>query len=221
MTGVVVTSRAQNPTGAVVSPARARVLRRLLRRYPNMLVIEDDHAAELSHDEAHPLVGSTRSWAYVRSVSKPYGPDLRVAVMAGDSATVARIEGRMRLGVGWVSTLLQRLVVELWRDPAVTATVARAKDLYARRRTALRDALGDLDSFGDSGINVWIPVPDETAAVAGLRSDGIAVAPGALYRLNSEPAIRVTTAALQVRQAEGVAAAIRRRTTVTAGGRWA
>lgn len=211
--GLVVTSRAQNPTGAVISGRRAAALRRQLRGYEQLLVLEDDHAAELAHDRAHPLVGATGSWAYVRSLSKPYGPDLRVAAVVGDEVTVARIEGRMRLGAGWVSTVLQRLVVELWKDPAATAAVDRARDLYATRREALRTALGDLPARGVSGINVWLPVPDETSMVAGLREDGFAVTPGAMYRLLTPPAIRITTATLDPRDAGRVAEAVLRRLT--------
>ena len=45
--GLVVTTRAQNPTGAAVSADRAAALRELLGR-PDVLLIEDDHAAELA-----------------------------------------------------------------------------------------------------------------------------------------------------------------------------
>jgi DNA-binding transcriptional MocR family regulator len=218
-TAVVLTSRAQNPTGAVVTATRARALRRILKGSRRIMTIEDDHAAELSGDEAFPLCGSTDSWAYVRSVSKPYGPDLRLAVLAGDEATVARVEGRMRLGAGWVSTILQRLLVELWRDPEVAATVEHAKRTYAERRMALREALGSIDSMGDSGINVWIPVADETSVVAGLREAGYAVAPGSVFRLASGPGIRVTTATLPPAEAPKVAEAIAR-ATAAAPARW-
>ena len=209
--GLVVTSRAQNPTGAMISERRSAALRRQLSMYRQLLVLEDDHAAELAHEKAHPLVGSTGAWAYVRSLSKPYGPDLRVAAVVGDEVTIARIEGRMRLGAGWVSTVLQRLVVELWKDPDATAAVDRARDVYATRREAMRAALGDLPAHGVSGINVWLPVPDETSMVAGLREDGIAVAPGSMYRLLTPPAIRITTACLDPCDAGRVAAAVLRR----------
>lgn len=209
---VVVTTRAQNPTGAAVSAPRARALRRLLRGYPATLVVEDDHAAELADDRPHHLAGATRHWAFVRSVSKPYGPDLRAAVLAGDEATVARVEGRMRLGAGWVSTLLQRLVAEAWRDPAVVAAVGAARTAYRRRREGLLAGLAarGVAAHGASGINVWVPVPDETAAVTALRDAGYAVAPGALYRLVSRPGIRITVAALGEERIPALADAVAR-----------
>jgi DNA-binding transcriptional MocR family regulator len=196
---VVVTVRAQNPTGAAVSADRAAALRPLLAAHPDVLVIEDDHAAELAEVPLHPLAGAGRSWAFVRSLSKPYGPDLRVAVLSGDEASIARVQGRMRLGAGWVSTVLQRLVVELWRDGSVSSTVDRARVEYASRRVALLAALADrgVPARGRSGINIWIPVPDESSAVSGLRERGWAVAPGSLYRLATPPGLRVTVSGLR------------------------
>jgi DNA-binding transcriptional MocR family regulator len=195
---VVVTTRAHNPTGAAVTAARATALRTLLRGYRDLLVIEDDHAAELSSVPVHALAGATDRWAFLRSASKPYGPDLRLAVLAGDEATVARVEGRMRAGAGWVSTILQRLVLAMWSDETVTRRVARAREAYTRRRTGLVAALAErgLPVSCRTGINVWVPVPDETLAVARLRDAGYAVSPGALYRIASPPAVRITVAPL-------------------------
>lgn len=190
---VLVTTRAQNPTGAAVSADRAVALRDVLRAFPETLLVEDDHAGELASVPLHPLAGATRTWAFIRSTSKPYGPDLRVAALAGDEATVARVAGRMRTGAGWVSTLLQRLVLRLWQDQDVAAAVAAAGKSYDRRREALRAALG---VRGRTGINVWVPVPDETRAVTTLRDLGYAVAPGALYRQSSPPAVRITVSRL-------------------------
>jgi DNA-binding transcriptional MocR family regulator len=209
---VIVTTRAQNPTGAAVTRRRGLALRALLRGYPNLLVIEDDHAAELSPVPVHPLAGATGSWAFIRSVSKPYGPDLRLAVLAGDETTVARVEGRLRIGAGWVSTVLQRLVVDLWRDPAVPPLVDAAATSYAARRTALLAALRSrgLVAHGRTGINVWVPVADETAALTRLRDDGYAVAPGSLYRIAAPPGLRITVGPLDPARIEPLADAVLR-----------
>ncbi|GIJ77135.1 DNA-binding transcriptional regulator, MocR family, contains an aminotransferase domain [Micromonospora phaseoli] len=195
---LIVTSRAQNPTGAALSADRAGALRALLAGHADVLLIEDDHAAELARVPLHPLAGATTNWAFLRSVSKPFGPDLRLAVLAGDETTVARVAGRARVGAGWVSTVLQRLVLSLWRDPAVAALVDRAAGSYERRRDGLMAALADrgLPAHGRSGINVWLPVTDETVASTVLRDAGWLAAPGALYRIAGPPALRITVSSL-------------------------
>ncbi|MFE9956770.1 aminotransferase class I/II-fold pyridoxal phosphate-dependent enzyme [Micromonospora sp. NPDC005299] len=212
---LIVTSRAQNPTGAAVSADRAAELRTLLAGRPDLLLIEDDHAAELARVPLHPLAGATPAWAFVRSVSKPYGPDLRLAVLAGDEATVARVAGRARVGAGWVSTVLQRLVLALWRDPATADLVGRAAESYERRRDGLVDALAarGLAAHARTGINVWVPVPDETVAVTALRDAGWSVAPGALNRIAAAPGVRITVSRLDEADlgplADAVARAVR------------
>ncbi|SDT77922.1 aminotransferase class I/II-fold pyridoxal phosphate-dependent enzyme [Actinoplanes derwentensis] len=207
---VIVTVRAQNPTGATVSAERAGQLRTLLSAHPGVVVIEDDHAAELAEREAHCIGPVTGSWAFIRSASKPFGPDLRIAVLAGDETTVARVAGRMRIGMGWVSTVLQRLLLWLWQDPEVTGQVAGAARAYGERRRELRAALWaeGVEAHGDTGINVWIPVPDETRAITVLRDRGYAVAPGAIFRIDSPPGIRVTISTLEGGEAADLAGAV-------------
>jgi DNA-binding transcriptional MocR family regulator len=207
---VIVTVRAQNPTGVAVSAARAAELREVLARHRSVLLIEDDHAAELAGAPLHSLAGATGSWAFIRSASKPFGPDLRIAIAAGDQATIARVVGRMRIGTGWVSTVLQRLLVQLWLDDGVTTRVSDAAAAYARRRRALCAALGSrgLPATGATGINTWVPVHDETRTVSLLRDAGYAVAPGSLFRINTPPGIRVTVSPLDDADIEPLAAAV-------------
>ncbi|MFJ8538046.1 aminotransferase class I/II-fold pyridoxal phosphate-dependent enzyme [Streptomyces sp. NPDC093591] len=209
---LIVTDRAQNPTGAVVSAARARALRSVLKDHPDVLLIEDDHGHGIVDLPLHALAGVTRSWAFVRSAAKAYGPDLRLAVFTGDAVTVDRVRGRQRLGPGWISRIGQRVLARLWADGAVDPRVVA--QAYAGRRDALIAALAErgITAHGRSGLNVWIPVPDETGAVARLLHAGWAVAPGARFRMNAPPGIRITIATLAADEvgplAEAVATAV-------------
>ncbi|MFB9394309.1 aminotransferase class I/II-fold pyridoxal phosphate-dependent enzyme [Streptomyces coeruleoprunus] len=205
---LVVTARAQNPTGAAVSAARAAALRTILARHRDVLLIEDDHGHGFVDLPLHSLTGVTDRWALARSVAKAYGPDLRVAVLTGDAVTVDRVRGRQRLGPGWVSRLLQRAVVHLWESGAVDApAVARA---YGERRDALVRALAErgVEAHGRSGMNVWVPVADETGVVARLLHAGWAAAPGARFRMASGPAIRLTVSSLTLADIGPLAAAV-------------
>ncbi|MFE2468469.1 MULTISPECIES: aminotransferase class I/II-fold pyridoxal phosphate-dependent enzyme [Streptomyces] len=205
---LIVTDRAQNPTGAAVGAARARALRSVLKEHPDVLLVEDDHGHRIVDLPLHPLAGVTRDWAFVRSVAKAYGPDLRLAVLTGDPVTMDRVHGRQRLGPGWVSHLLQRAVVHLWANRAVDVTAVAAA--YGRRRDALIDALKQrgIEAYGRSGMNVWIPVPDETGAVARLLHAGWAVAPGARFRMSAPPGIRITVSTLTPDDIEPLADAV-------------
>ncbi|WP_053631298.1 MULTISPECIES: aminotransferase class I/II-fold pyridoxal phosphate-dependent enzyme [unclassified Streptomyces] len=210
---LVVTSRAQNPTGAAVSAQRAAELRELLARHPGVLLVEDDHGNGIVDLPLHPLGGVTRHWVLIRSTAKAYGPDLRLAVMTGDEVTLDRVRGRQRLGPGWVSRLLQYAVAELWTSHAVDrAAVARA---YAERRDALVEALRErgVRAHGRSGLNVWVPVADETVVVTRLLAAGWGVAAGAVFRVEAGPGVRLTVSQLEVAEvpvlADAVAAAVR------------
>jgi len=201
---IIVTPRAQNPTGAALTERRGRQLRTLLRQRPDLLVIEDDHAGPIAGAAYVTLAEASRArWAVVRSVSKSLGPDLRLATMAGDARTIARVEGRQTLGIRWVSHILQHLVVALWNDRRVEKQLARAERTYAQRRDTLIDALRvrGIESHGISGLNVWIPMPEESAVVQSLFQRGWAVAAGERYRIKTPPAIRVTISSLEAKDA--------------------
>jgi DNA-binding transcriptional MocR family regulator len=219
--GVILTPRAQNPTGTVLSRHRAGELAQTLAAWPDVLVIEDDHAGPVAG--APYVTMSThglKRWATVRSVSKFLGPDLRVAVMAGDEDTIARVEGHLSVGIRWVSHLLQRLALDLWRDSSSERRFQHAAATYARRRGALLEALASrgVAATGASGLNVWIPVREETATTQALGDRGWIVAAGERFRLQSMPAIRVTVSRLAERDAPRFAAALIDAAQVDLGG---
>ena len=207
---VIATPRGQNPTGAAVDGERGRALQAVLGSHPDVLVIEDDYVARVAGAPYVPLHRTDGRWAVVRSLSKVLGPDLRIAIVAGDELTIARIEGRQRLGPGWVSQILQQVAALLLRNEATVELLSRAEETYAERRHALVSALAQsgIGAAGDSGLGVWVPLADEAAAVRELLDQGWAVSPGERYRFRSATGIRITTADLEPDDAERLAEAI-------------
>jgi DNA-binding transcriptional MocR family regulator len=196
---LVITPRGQNPTGAALDADRAQELRAVISHHPEALLIEDDHLWSVAGSELHTLSAGRERWAATRSVAKALGPDLRLAVLSGDAQTVARVQGRQQCGPGWVSHILQTLVLELWRDADIARQVARAAALYAKRRERLLEQLAErgVSAHGASGLNVWVPVGEESGVIGSLLQRGWVLAAGAPYRLgDSPPAVRVTTATL-------------------------
>lgn len=207
---VIVTPRAQNPTGAAITTRRAAELRAVLKRHPAPLVIESDPLGPIAGVPALTLTAGRTRWAIVRSTSKFLGPDLRVALLAGDDLTLSRVRTRQALGTRWVSHLLQHAALALWSDPSSGRHLARVTETYAHRRNALVRALATegLDVAAASGFNIWIPVRHEAAVVDALAQRGWGVAAGERFRLRADPGIRVTTSALAPADAQRFAAAL-------------
>jgi DNA-binding transcriptional MocR family regulator len=208
---VVMTPRSQNPFGGALDDLRRTELRRVLARHPEVLVVEDDHAEAVGGGAVVGVsIPGAPAWAVVRSVSKTLGPDLRLAVVCGDEGTVARVEGRLAVGPGWVSHLLQRLVAGLWSRPGLDALLAHAADVYRQRREGLLDALErrGIAAHGATGLNVWVPVEAEAPVLDALAEAGYAALPGERFRIATGPGVRITCATLDPSEAEAVADAV-------------
>jgi DNA-binding transcriptional MocR family regulator len=220
---VIVTPRAQSATGAAWDADRAAEIAGVLRRHPSTGVIEDDHAGPVAGVPGFTSCAGLTRWVTLRSVSKSLGPDLRLAVVAGDEATITRVAGRQALGTGWVSYQLQEMVADLWSDAAAARTLAEAARVYAGRGAALRSALAahGITASGRSGFTCWVSVADEDGVAAALaqRGDpplsripggdpavslrsgmaaaaGWAVAPGRRFRIAAPPGVRISFARL-------------------------
>jgi DNA-binding transcriptional MocR family regulator len=175
--------RAQNPTGASMTEQRAGDLAPILAQV-GVPVVEDDSAGAVAASAPISLGRWIPSQViHIRSFSKSHGPDLRLAAMGGPSELLREISHRRQLGQGWSSRLLQRVLLSLLTDPAAIADVDHARDEYTRRRGALVAALisRDVEVASGDGLNLWVPVHDESAAIVRLASQGVGVTPGAPF----------------------------------------
>ena len=213
---VILTPRAHNPTGCSLSEKRARAIARVLARYPNVLVIVDDHFALLSNTDYHSVIPrSTGRWALIRSFAKALGPDIRVAAVASDAATSRQLRRRLAAGTAWVSHLLQDMVELTLTSADGARLIAQARDDYTRRRRALEAALREQDipyvADGD-GLNLWIPLTvDDRGVALSLARQGWLVRHGEGFSVDEEVrGVRVTISTMEAEQARRLALGVRR-----------
>ncbi|HCR9751799.1 TPA: transcriptional regulator PtsJ [Citrobacter koseri] len=198
---VILTPRAHNPTGCSLSASRAAALQNIVAKYPQALVIIDDHFALLSSSPWHPVIApETLHWSVVRSMSKTLGPDLRLAIVASDPATSARLRLRLNSGSQWVSHLLQDLVHACLSDKNYQRTLAQTRQFYASQQQKLACALqrtGLTHAPGD-GLNAWLPLKSHSQGIAFmLAKAGWLVREGEAFGVNA-PAhgLRITLSTL-------------------------
>lgn len=203
--------RGQNPAGASLTEQRADALARALSG-SDAIVIEDDSTGSIA---ATPLCSLGNllpvRTLHVRSFSKSHGPDLRLAALGGPAGLVDPIVDRRFLGQGWTSRLLQRVLVDLLTHTRSVRAVQHAQREYARRRgeVVARMARAGVAVGGRDGLNIWVPVVDEDAALLLLATRGIGAAAGRAFavRPGQQPHLRVTVG-LVAGQFDLVAAAL-------------
>jgi DNA-binding transcriptional MocR family regulator len=196
---IVLQPRAQNPTGRSLTKTRAEELARVIRRSrhaSSAIVIEDDHSGEIA--AARDV--SLGSWIpdqvlHIRSFSKSHGPDLRIAGLGGPTELIEQIVARRILGPGWTSRMLQTMLHDLLTDAISVAEVSDARRVYGARQRLLSEALAvhGVTLPPSDGINTWLEVADERAAIVQLAAAGIRVAAGTPCRASLDGSfVRVT-----------------------------
>jgi DNA-binding transcriptional MocR family regulator len=190
----------QNPSGQSLSAERALELCRVIEGR-DVVVVEDDSAG--GTPSGPPVSLGTylpERTVLVRSFSKTHGPDLRLAAVGGPAAVVGPIVERRYLGQGWSSRMVQSILLDLLTDPAARTLVERARTTYAARTAAMADALAarGVAVPGRDGINVWVPVADQGAALLHLAAAGVRAASGDAFWISppGSDRIRITTSSI-------------------------
>lgn len=199
---VLASSRAQNPTGVATSRARAAELKRIVAGTSNVLFVDDDHSSLLKLAPYHPWHMAGGRWLTVRSMSKFLGPDYRIAISTGDADTIGRLEFRQSVGMGWVSTFLQRLVYGLLESATVQRKIAAAGVAYRERYELLSGALKKrgFSVIGSAGLNLWVPIANEREVAERLFDAGWLVKSGRDFCVTESSGIRVTSSRMTPQQ---------------------
>ncbi|MGI8745224.1 MAG: PLP-dependent aminotransferase family protein [Bryobacteraceae bacterium] len=208
-TAILLTPRAHNPTGASWSTGRMRELAEVLAKFPGVTIIEDDHFADIASTHPGSLLSDTRiedRVVYIRSFSKAFGPDLRIA------AAVARPRLRNILmdakgyADGWTSRMVQRVFAAALVEDELQESLSIAKAEYAERRRRAAEGLSLGAARNDDGVNLWVGLPlglEAAQVVERVAALGALVVSGEPFfvRPGRREAVRLSVGAVSPEQA--------------------
>jgi GntR family transcriptional regulator/MocR family aminotransferase len=195
---VVATPSHQFPLGHVLAAERRAELLAWARDADG-LVIEDDYDAEFRYDRRP--VGALQGLdpehvVYAGSASKTLAPALRLGWLAAPRRW-RRAVAQVRWGVDLGSPTLEQLALaELLRSGALDRHLRRTRQVYARKRRVLLDALArELPGARVTGVAAGLhavvllaPGTDERAAVAAAAERDVGVAGlGEMYAAGPQP----------------------------------
>ncbi|MER6026820.1 PLP-dependent aminotransferase family protein [Streptomyces sp. NPDC001851] len=202
----------QNPTGAVLAPARrAEVLR--IAREAGAFVIEDDFVRRLVHADAGPLPRPLAAddpdgvVVHVGSLTKATSPSFRVSALAARGPVLERLRAIQVVDSFFVPRPLQEAALELVGSPAwprhlrnLSAELKTRRDTMAAALTAHLPELA-LPHIPSGGYHLWLRLPDgadEAALTAAALRAGVALTPGRPYFSAEPPAahLRLSFAAV-------------------------
>lgn len=173
--------RCHFPLALTVEKARLADLTGLLRRHPEVTVIEDDGFGPLAGTDQVSLGPLLPGRVLLsRAYCKAYGIDLRVSILGGPASLIEKIRLNRSFGTAMTSRILQGTIAALLESRPASTLIQRARAEYGQRRRLLADALSrrGFAIEGSSGFSIWLPVPSADALSLRLNARGILVTPG-------------------------------------------
>lgn len=195
VTGQYLTSQRMADLGQVLSESET-------------LIIEDDGVGDIAMAPSQSLGDRLPDRViHIRSFSKSFGPDLRMAVLSASEDLVDRVQSFRAFSAGWTSRILQSAVAWLLFDDSTRAGVQSAGETYRQRRNTLARALRDrgIDVPDGAGLSLYLPVHSETFALITLAAHGISALPGESFSLGPTGHVRLGTGRLETAEIDELA----------------
>lgn len=151
----------QNPTTAVMSPARRQAIAELCGEH-NLLMIEDEAHAVLVADRPLPLSHYVpERGILISSLSKAVAAGLRVGYLHAPAMLVGRLAAALR-GSCWMATPLAMELATQWIEDGIAAQLLSQQIEEIERRKALVEGLlaGMTCHTQPQSPHFWIEVPE-------------------------------------------------------------
>lgn len=178
-----------NPTGATLPAARRSAVLEVARRM-SAFVVEDDAARDLAIEGPPPpplAAGDDGHVVYVRSLTKPAAPGLRVAGVCARGPVGTRLRTAAVVGDLFVAGPVQEAALELVSSPAWARHLRALRPVLRARRDAAVEAVrahlpqARLDVVPRGGFVLWLRLPegvDEIAFARACAERSVQVNPG-------------------------------------------
>ena len=191
--------RYSNPAGAVLTLARREAVLEAVARH-GAFVLEDDWMRDfdLGPPSPPPLASMDDDGhvIYLRSLSKPVAPGMRVAGLAARGPVMARLRrGRISDDL-FVAPVLQHIALDVLTAPGWVRHLGSIRRVLRERRDALVAAIAALlpdcsvPIIPAGGVHLWLRLPDscsDTDVAEQAAARGLALSPGRVS-FPSEPA---------------------------------
>jgi DNA-binding transcriptional MocR family regulator len=192
--------RYSNPAGAVLAPQRREAVLGAVARYGAFL-IEDDWMRDFDLGPASPpplaSVDDNGHVIYLRSLSKPVAPGMRVAALAARGPVLARLRrGRISDDL-FVAPVLQQIALDVLTAPGWPRHLGGIRRALRERRDVLVAAITSLlpacslPIVPVGGVHLWLRLPDtcsDTDVTGAAAARGLAVSPGRMSFPGEPPA---------------------------------
>lgn len=188
-----------NPTATLMGEARRAALAEVARRH-DIAIIENDVLGPLVAGRPPPIAAmAPERTLYVTSFTKTVVPGLRIGYLAAPDRFAAAVANR-HLVSNWMATPIIAEIASKWvADGTAMELVEWQRRALDRRQEIVAEVLGDVRFLTRRhALHLWLPLPGdrtEEGFVAQARLQGVAIAPGASFRISEEPwqpAVRVS-----------------------------
>jgi DNA-binding transcriptional MocR family regulator len=167
-----------NPTGATLSLERRSAVLDVARRL-GAFIVEDDAARDLAIEGVAPAplaADDDGHVVYVRSLTKPAAPGLRVAAVCARGPVSVRLRAEAVVADLFVAGPVQEAALELVSSPGWARHLRTLRTTLRARRDAAVEAVRDhlagvrLDVVPRGGFVLWLRLPDGVDEVAFARA---------------------------------------------------
>ncbi len=173
------TPNMQNPTGAIMGPARRKAIAATIERL-GLLLIEDD--AYGSYTGLTPLVSECPGpHILISSLSKAFSPGLRFGFVTGDHPAVARLEKEVSMSSWFVSPIMIETATKLISNGAAMAHATRQRRIVEERWAVVKRIFPDAPDRPRT--HLWLATPQGSPFAALAEKQGVDIAQASAFNV--------------------------------------